>query len=144
VAADANGSQFVELRSNVGTGSGGSGGGVVVVESADVLLTTVPSGSAASNQDEFNVAEYSHSRIYNGQFSFSGITNFKIKYQRPLTITSVQKAAAITDLRAGKNGVTPTTMTFPYSIAVGDIIEYAATYDQYTDSYFTLIGSYTD
>lgn len=112
--------------------------------STNVALATVPSGSTASNQDVLNIAEYSHSRIYNGQFSFSGITTFKIKYQRPLTITSVQKAVTITDFRAGKNGVTPTTMTFPYVIAVGDIIEYAATYDQYTDSYFTLIGNYTD
>ena len=58
VAADANGSQFVDLRSNVGAGSGGTGGGVVVVESADVLLTTVPIGSTANNQDELNIEIY--------------------------------------------------------------------------------------
>lgn len=82
------------------------------------------------------------SNEYNGQFSFSGIELFTINYARAITVNSVNKAANITDLRVGKNGATPTTITLPYSIAANDTITFEATYNRESDSYFTLIGVY--
>jgi len=79
--------------------------------------------------------------IYNGQFSFSCLDSFTIPYASAITLTSVIKSTSITDLRIGKNGATPATITFPYSIAANDLITFAATYDRESQAYFTLIGT---
>lgn len=77
---------------------------------------------------------------FTASFSFTGIESFKQVFGRNLSITSATIAPGITDLRVGKNGATPATITFPYTIAAADVIEFAATYDRESDSYFTLIG----
>lgn len=82
--------------------------------------------------------------VYNPQFSFCGYDQFTLAYTRAITLTSVVKSASITDLRIGKNGVTPVTITFPYSIVASDLITFAATYDRESVAYFTLIGTKLD
>jgi len=77
---------------------------------------------------------------FTASFSFTGIESFKQVFGKDLQIDSATIAPDISDLRVGKNGATPATITFPYTIAAADIIEFAATYDRESDSYFTLIG----
>jgi hypothetical protein len=81
---------------------------------------------------------------YSGQFSFSGLASFSVAYSRPVTIASAIISPLITDLRIGKNGATPVTITFPYVIAANDVIEFAATYNQNSTTFFTLKGVYND
>lgn len=78
--------------------------------------------------------------VFTASFSFTGIESFKQVFGKDLQIDSATIAPDISDLRIGKNGSTPETITFPYSIAATDVIEFEATYDRESDSYFTLIG----
>jgi len=73
-------------------------------------------------------------------FSFTGIDSFKHIFGKKIEFDSVIKDAEITDLRVGINGSTPTTISFPFTVLSTDVVEFAATYDRESDSYFTLIG----
>ncbi len=73
-------------------------------------------------------------------FSFTGIDSFKHVFGKKIEFSSVIKDPGITDLRVGINGNTPTTISFPFTVLASDIVEFAATYDRESDSYFTLIG----
>lgn len=119
-----------------------SSGGTILTDAVPTLGSTNAVQSGGTKTELNRVEDIA--KKFSQKFSFSGLSSFKQAYDRPISIASVIKAASITDLRAGKNGATPTTMAFPYTIAANDVITFAATYDQESDSYFTLTGSYTD
>ena len=120
--------------------------GVASVESADVLLTTVPSGSSATNQDQLNIEANGIYRKYNDTKSvIGGLNAFNLKFNRGISLTSIiVDATKITSILIGKNGATPSTPTYPYAIAAGDVLEFALTNVAETFTYLTLIGTYND
>ena len=74
-----------------------------------------------------------------------GLNGFKLRYDRPVILSSINvDAAKITNILIGKNGATPSTFTLPYTIASGDVIEFALTNIEPTYTYLTLNGTYND
>ena len=78
--------------------------------------------------------------------SFAITDTFTFKPSYNLSITSADISSNITDLRVGKNGVAPATMTFPYTIAAVDVLTFEVSftdaYDRELSSFITLIGQY--
>lgn len=127
----------------------GTGGGHVIQNDAGEALAQQAAlqfkGVSVNNEVGKTVVDMTTiSKKYHAQFSFVGHTNFTIRYLRPVIISAFSKASSISDLRIGKNGASPITLTVPYLIAVNDVIEFAATYPQDVNSDFTLIGTYND
>ena len=79
------------------------------------------------------------------QLSFiGGQSTGRFKPAENITINSAEIDPNITDLRAGKNGATPATMAFPYSILDTDVIDFEITYtDGEKNSYVTFKGKTT-
>lgn len=133
---------FVDLRSNASlsaTIGGGSGASIA----SNVSVTPPPtfiSGDMQSLSNEFGADIIKFSAKYN----FAGQPKMIHAYDRAVILTSDIRAAGITDLRVGKNGAIPVTIAYPYSIAANDVIEFAATYDFESTSYFTVKGTYND
>jgi len=73
-------------------------------------------------------------------FSFTGIDSSKHVFGKNIEFSSATKDPGITDLRVGINGAAPTAISFPLTVLATDVVEFAATYDRESDSYFTLIG----
>lgn len=74
-----------------------------------------------------------------------GLNGFKLRYDRPVILSSINvDATKITNILIGKNGATPSTFTLPYTIALGDVIEFALTNVEPTYTYLTLNGTYND
>ncbi len=74
-----------------------------------------------------------------------GLNGFKLRYDRPVILSSINvDATKVTNVLIGKNGATPSTFTLPYTIASGDVIEFALTNIEPTYTYLTLNGTYND
>ena len=122
-----------ELAANIWIPLGSSGAST----SANLALTTPLAG--ADDQDELNIYLFNNLGGSDIAFSIAGGMNEIPFYPKKSQIfTSVTKDAAITDLRVGKNGATPTTIVFPYAVLTTDRLVFSLTYDQNLNVAFTL------
>ena len=78
--------------------------------------------------------------------SFAITDTFTFKPALALSITSADVSANISDLRVGKNGATPTTITYPYPIIASDVLTFKVSftdaYNRELSSFITLKGQY--
>lgn len=79
--------------------------------------------------------------------SFAITDKFTFKPAYALSITSADVSSNITDLRVGKNGATPATITYPYVVLATDILTFEVSftdaYNRELNSFITLIGQYS-
>ena len=78
--------------------------------------------------------------------SFAITDKFTFKPAYALSITSADVSSNITNLRVGKNGATPATITYPYAVLATDILTFEVTftnaYNRELNSFITLKGTY--
>ena len=126
---------------------GGGGGGHVIQNAAGTDMPTQPAlqfgaGFTVTDEEDKTVVGIE----YVQPISFAITDKFTYKPSCALSITSADVSSNIADLRVGKNGATPATMTFPYTIAAADILTFEVTftdaYDRELNSFITLIGQY--
>lgn len=84
-------------------------------------------------------------KSYVQPISFAITDKFTFKPAYALSITSADISSNITDLRVGKNGATPTTITYPYAVLATDILTFEVSftdaYNRELSSFITLIGT---
>lgn len=111
---------------------------------AGAISDTAPTGFTGTNQHDINAQFAAKIQKFSAKYNFAGQPKMIHVYDRAVILTSDIRAAGITDLRVGKNGATPVTIVYPYTIAANDVIEFSATYDFESTSYFTVKGTYND
>ena len=83
---------------------------------------------------------------YIQSISFAITDTFTFKPALALSITSADVSANISDLREGKNGATPATITYPYAVSASDILTFEVSftdaYNRELSSFITLKGQY--
>ncbi len=123
------------------------GGGHVILDPAGDTMPTQPALQFGAG---FTVTDERDKTVvgieYVQPISFAITDKFTYKPSYALSITSADVSNNITDLRVGKNGAIPATMTFPYTIAAADILTFEVSftdaYDRELNSFITLIGQY--
>ena len=129
---------------------GNFAGGHVFEDSTDTVLPTrsVAKAGAGIEFEDDGVGEKTVVKLkeYIQPISFAITDTFTFKPAYNLSITSADISSNITDLRVGKNGAAPATMTFPYTIAAVDILTFKVSftdaYGRELSSFITLIGQY--
>ena len=126
---------------------GGGGGGHVIQNAAG---TDMPAQPALQFGAGFTVTDEAGKTVVGKQYvqpiSFAITDKFTFKPAYALSITSADISTNITDLRVGKNGAAPATMTFPYAVSATDILTFEVSftdaYDRELNSFITLKGTY--
>lgn len=123
------------------------GGGHTILDPAGDAMPTQPAlqfGAGFTVTDEEGKTVVG--RNYVQPISFAITDKFTFKPAYALSITSADVSSNITDLRVGKNGGTPATITYPYAVSATDILTFEVTftdaYDRELNSFITLIGQY--
>lgn len=127
---------------------GGSAiGGHTILDPAGDTMPTQPAlqfGAGFTVTD--GVGKTVVSAPYIQPISFAITDKFTFKPAYALSITSADVSSNITDLRVGKNGATPATITYPYAVLATDILTFEVTftnaYNRELNSFITLIGQY--
>lgn len=128
--------QIESLTTNIVSLESVGGGGIV-----DDALSEI-SENPVQNKVVTAALANAGDKTFTAPYSFSGFDSFPTNFGRKVRIDSVSKAADITELRAGKNGATPTDITpqLPLTIEASDSMVFEATYNRESASNFTLIG----
>lgn len=125
---------------------GGGGSGHIIQNAAGTDMPTQPAlqfgaGFTVTDEEEKTVV----GREYVQPISLAITDKFTFKPAYALSITSADISTNITDLRVGKNGAAPATMTFPYAVLATDILTFEVSftdaYDRELSSFITLIGT---
>ena len=131
----------------IGGGGGGGGGGHTILDPAGDTMPTQPAlqfGAGFTVTDEVDKTVVGIEYVQPISFAITDKFTFKPAYA--LSITSADVSSNITDLRVGKNGATPTTITYPYAVLATDILTFEVTftdaYNRELNSFITLIGQY--
>ena len=128
-----------------------SGGGGHTFE--DSTGTALPARSVAKagagiefEDDADNEMTVVRLKEYIQPISFAITDTFTFKPAYALSITSADVSSNITDLRVGKNGATPTTITYPYPVIASDVLTFEVSftdaYNRELSSFITLKGEY--
>lgn len=125
---------------------GGGGGHTILDPDGNIM----PTQDALQFGDGFTVTDEAGKTVvgieYVQPISFAITDKFTFKPAYALSITSADASSNITDLRVGKNGATPTTITYPYAVSVIDILTFEVSFtDAYSrelNSFITLKGTY--
>lgn len=123
------------------------GGGHTILDPAGDTMPTQP---ALQFGDGFTVTDEEGKTVvgrnYVQPISFAITDKFTFKPAYALSITSADVSSNITDLRVGKNGTTPATITYPYAVSATDILTFEVSftdaYNRELNSFITLIGQY--
>jgi len=126
------------------------GGGHVFEDSTGTALPTrnVAKAGAGIEFEDDAVGEMTVVKLkeYIQPISFAITDTFTFKPAYNLSITSADVSANISDLRVGKNGATPTTITYPYPIIASDVLTFEVSftdaYNRELSSFITLKGQY--
>ena len=120
---------------------GGGGGGASTAANVIVDATGFNGNLAPTDTNQQLVNQKIDDLVLVSSIAFSvagGLNEIPFYPKNAQIFTSVTKDAAITDLRVGKNGATPTTIVFPYSVLTTDRLVFSLTYDQNLNVAFTL------
>lgn len=123
------------------------GGGHTILDPSGNTMPTQPALQFGAG---FTVTDETGKTVvgieYVQPISFAITDKFTFKPAYALSITNADISSNITDLRVGKNGATPATMTFPYAVLATDILTFEVSftdaYDRELNSFITLIGQY--
>lgn len=129
---------------------GGGGGGHVFEDQSGTALPTRSVAKAGAGiefeDDDENEMTVVKLKGYIQPISFAITDTFTFKPALALSITSADVSANISDLRVGKNGATPTTITYPYPIIASDVLTFEVSftdaYNRELSSFINLIGQY--
>lgn len=123
------------------------GGGHVIQNAAGTDMPTQPAlqfGAGFTVTD--GVGKTVVGREYVQPISFAITDKFTFKPAYALSITNADVSSNITDLRVGKNGAAPATITYPYAVSATDILTFEVSfndaYNRELNSFITLIGQY--
>ena len=126
------------------------GGGHTFEDQSGTALParSVAKAGAGIEFEDDEVGEMTVIRLkeYIQPISFAITDTFTFKPSFSLSITSADVSANISDLRVGKNGATPTTITYPYPIIASDVLTFEVSftdaYNRELSSFITLKGQY--
>jgi|SRR5690554_102078 len=126
------------------------GGGHIFEDQSGTALPTrnVAKAGAGIEFEDDAVGEMTVVKLkeYIQPISFAITDTFTFKPALALSIISADVSANISDLRVGKNGATPTTITYPYPVIASDVLTFEVSftdaYNRELNSFITLKGQY--